>query len=323
MIFRGEQMKKQYLILSFLLVMVMPWALLSLFPVEGIERPENSQTQPTSQSEEITFRLETENGVTTIGLEEYILGVVLGEMPADFEFEALKAQAVAARTYTVKRLLGGKKHANVSLCTDPACCQAYISTDYYGGTDSDLSKVRQAVAETAGEIITYNGTVIEATYFSSSGGKTEDAISVWGSDVPYLISVNSPEKESHEKVYSMPVDTFCEKLGIAYRDNITVKLTFTDGYGVETMTVDEHIFTGVQARKLLQLSSTFFTVTVHGQSIEIISKGNGHRVGMSQYGADAMAVEGKDYKQILSHYYRGTKLETCEQLHLNAVFDKV
>ena len=193
-------MKKQYLILSFLLVMVMPWVLLSIFPVEGMEQPANPQAQPIRKSEAITFRLETKNGVTAVDLEEYILGVVLGEMPADFEIEALKAQAVAARTYTVKRLLSGKKHTNAFLCTDPACCQAYISTDSYMGTESDLSKVRQAVAETAGEILTYNGTVIEATYFSNSGGKTENAISVWGSDIPYLMSVDSPEEESNEKV---------------------------------------------------------------------------------------------------------------------------
>ena len=148
-------------------------------------------TAPTQAPErEIFMRLDGEK----IELEDYLIGVVLGEMPADFELDALKAQAVAARTYAAKAMLNGK-HGDGSLCGNSTCCQAYISTEDYldaGGTEENLKKVRGAVLSTAGQVLTYEGGLIEATYFSCSGGSTEDAAAVWGTDYPYLRAVPSP-----------------------------------------------------------------------------------------------------------------------------------
>ena len=255
---------------------------------------------------------------TTMDIEEYITGVVLGEMPADFEPEALKAQAVAARTYTVKALQTGGKHGNGSICTDPTCCQAFVSEEAYlskGGTKENLEKVRTAVLDTAGWVLTYEGELIEATYFSCSGGKTEDAAAVWGTDYPYLQAVSSPGEEGAAH-YS---DTICysreefeTKIGCTLEgdpaDWFKIK-SYTPGGGVETMEICGTAYSGTQLRKLLGLPSTLITISSTEDTITIVTKGYGHRVGMSQYGADAMAVVGCNFIKILSHYYPGTQLE--------------
>lgn len=255
---------------------------------------------------------------TTMDIEEYITGVVLGEMPADFEPEALKAQAVAARTYTVKALQTGGKHGNGSICTDPTCCQAFVSEESYlskGGTQENLEKVRTAVLDTAGWVLTYEGELIEATYFSCSGGKTEDAADVWGTDYPYLQAVSSPGEEgaahySDTICYSreeLETKTGCTLVGDP-TDWFKIK-SYTPGGGVETMEICGTAYSGTQLRKLLGLPSTLITISSTEDTITIVTKGYGHRVGMSQYGADAMAVVGCNFIKILSHYYPGTQLE--------------
>lgn len=260
---------------------------------------------------------------TTMDIEEYITGVVLGEMPADFEPEALKAQAVAARTYTVKALQTGGKHGNGSICTDPNCCQAFVSEEAYlnkGGTRENLKKVRTAVLDTAGWVLTYEGELIEATYFSCSGGKTEDAAAVWGTDYPYLQAVSSPGEESAAH-YS---DTICytreefeAKTGCTLAGDPTdwfKTKSYTPGGGIETMEICGTAYSGTQLRKLLGLPSTRITISSSEETITIETKGYGHRVGMSQYGADAMAVAGSNYIAILAHYYPGTQLEQFASL---------
>lgn len=260
---------------------------------------------------------------TAMDIEEYLTGVVLGEMPADFEPEALKAQAVAARTYTVKTLQTGGKHGNGSICTDPVCCQAFVSEEAYlskGGTQENLEKVRTAVLDTSGWVLTYEGELIEATYFSCSGGKTEDAAAVWGTDYPYLQAVSSPGEESATH-YS---DTTCytreeleRKTGCTLAgdpcDWFETK-SYTPGGGIDTMEICGKAYSGTQLRKLLGLPSTIMTISSAGEKITIVTKGYGHRVGMSQYGADAMAVAGSNFIEILAHYYPGTQLEKFTSL---------
>ena len=254
--------------------------------------------------------------VVQMELEEYICCVVLAEMPAEFELEALKAQAVVARTYTCRRLQDAK-HENANVCTDPSCCQAFVSWDEYldsGGTEQLVEKVRTAVTETAAEVLLYDGELIEATYFSCSGGKTEDAQAVWGTDVPYLQSVESPgeEKATHyTDTVSFSTQEFCNKLGIPLQDTANARIgtiTYTDGGGVASIELAGMTFTGTKVRQLLGLRSTAFVITWAGDTVTVTTKGFGHRVGMSQYGAEAMAVQGADYTQILSHYYLGTTL---------------
>lgn len=256
-------------------------------------------------------------------LEEYVRGVVLAEMPASFENEALKAQAVAARTYTLRVLSMGGRHTPGAICIDSYCCQAYISdADFLleTGTSLDWEKVKQAVEDTAGMVLTYNGKLIDATYFSCSGGRTEDAAAVWGSDVPYLQAVDSPGEEGasvyeNEKYFSAA--EFAQRLGRILDgtpDQWFGQVTKTDGNGVATMVIGGITYTGTQLRSLLGLRSTAFTVAADAKGITLITKGYGHRVGMSQYGAEAMAVQGSNYQQILAHYYRGTVIDKYEDL---------
>jgi len=250
--------------------------------------------------------------------DRYLVGVVLAEMPTGFEPEALKAQSVAARTYLRKAQLTGGKHGDGSVCQDPNCCQGYISAEEYlacGGTREGLEKVRSAVADTSGTVLTYEGELIEATYFSCSGGSTENAVAVWGMEVPYLQAVDSPGEEEarvfcHQVSFTM--EEFQDALGVALEgdpEDWFGTVTYTEGGGVDKLTVGSQIYTGTQLRSLLGLRSTAFSVRTEGETITITTKGYGHRVGMSQYGANAMAVAGSTYQEILAHYYPGTELK--------------
>ena len=283
-------------------------------------------TQSIIQTEEQDVVVETrievnvlfdEGTVECVDLEEYITGVVLAEMPVSFEVEALKAQAVVARTYTLRRCKGNNKHAEAAVCTNPSCCQGYRSVQEYlddGGSDSGVKKVRKAVNDTKRIVLVYNSELIEATYFSCSGGMTEDAAAVWGTDVPYLKATFSPGEEHADSFVDsiyIPADEFRQLLGLELSgspDTWIGNITYTAGMGVDTIQIGSTVYDGTQLRCLLGLRSTAFSITPVGDTIVITTKGYGHRVGMSQYGADAMAVNGCSYQQILAHYYQGTEL---------------
>ena len=256
-----------------------------------------------------------------LDMDAYLVSVVLAEMPASFGSEALKAQAVAARTYTLKASVTGGKHADGSVCTDPGCCQGYLDQESYlkkGGTQEGIDRIRRAVDATSGYVLTYGGELIEATYFSCSGGRTEDAVAVWGTDFPYLRSVESPgeEQAAHDSdTLIFTQDQIREALG---RDLEGPPQTwfgetlYTEGGGVASMVIGGEAYTGTWLRETLGLPSTAFTVEVRMEQIVFQTRGYGHRVGMSQYGADAMADKGWQYEQILSHYYPGTELVLWE-----------
>ena len=245
-------------------------------------------------------------------LEEYVCHAVAGEMPASFAQEALKAQAVLCRTYACKRVQQADKHPEGAVCTESTCCQAYSEVQ-------PPENILQAVADTAGQVLTYNNALIEATYFSCSGGMTEDAVAVWGTDVPYLQAVESPGEEN-SKHYLTTVHITKKELSKALQlelgrleGNYITQTTYTDGGGIASVQIGGEVFTGVQLRQLLGLKSTAITITSVGDCVTITTKGYGHRVGMSQYGADAMAIAGNNYLQILQHYYQGVQI---------TVFDK-
>ena len=254
-------------------------------------------------------------------LEEYILGVVLAEMPASFHTEALKAQAVAARTYALRRYVLGDRHTDKAVCTNPHCCQAYMTQEQYlksHGSSADVLRVQEAVLATRGQILTYQGNLAETTYFACSGGRTEDAVAVWGTDIPYLQAVDSPGEENANSYWRSTYFTkeeFENALGRSLSgspESWLGKQTFTDGSGVATMVIGGITYTGTQLRKLLGLNSTVFTMEADAAGILVETYGNGHRVGMSQYGADAMAQQGSNYQQILLHYYCGTRIDKWE-----------
>ena len=259
-----------------------------------------------------------EGTVTQGHMEEYLVGVVLAEMPASFEEEALKAQSIVARTYARKACRTGGKHGDGSICTDSGCCQAYITEEDYllqGGTPEHVEKIRTAVDATSGLVLTYEDNLIEATYFSCSGGSTEDAVAVWGTDFPYLQAVESPGEEQalhYQDIAEFTPRQLEEKLGILLSGSPTAwvsAISYTNGGGVDSIAIGGVFFSGTEIRRKLGLRSTAFSVESRRDGVTFTTKGFGHRVGMSQYGADAMAVAGSDYMQILAHYYQGTELK--------------
>ena len=262
-------------------------------------------------------------------LDEYLTRVVLSEMPASFEEEALKAQAVAARTFTCRQMTHGK-HENADVCTDSACCQACWAADELQarlGADFDgaWEKAARAVAETAGEVLTYDGALIEAVYFSCSGGTTEAAAAVWGADVPYLQPVESPGEQAAAKYASsvtISAASFVQKLqtqdgALRLTGNPSgwvTSLTRTAGGGVDTAVIGGRSFRGTQLRRLFGLNSTKFTLTEQDGTFRFDVLGYGHRVGMSQYGANAAAALGFDYRAILRYYYRGVRISSWDDV---------
>lgn len=246
-------------------------------------------------------------------LENYLKGVVLAEMPGSFHDEALKAQSVAARTYTWKAHTTGGKHGDGSICVDAFCCQAYLSEEDYlslGGTQDHLDKVCNAVESTAGFVLSYEGELIEATYFSSSGGRTEAAVAVWGADYPYLQAVSSPEKVTVVTDF-YDKEAFQKLLGFSSAEAPVEwfgDITYTEGGGINTIEICGEIYSGVRLRSLLGLRSTDFQIQPEEETIRITTRGYGHRVGMSQYGANTMAETGSTWQQILQHYYPCTNV---------------
>ena len=275
------------------------------------------QTQPTMehQGQRLTVLLRQRDGTTQeMDMDSYLTGVVLAEMPASFAREAKKAQAVVARTFALKAAVTGGKHGDGSVCTESVCCQAYIPPEDYGGPAEAVDQARSAAEETSGQVLTYGEVLIEATYFSCSGGSTEDAVAVWGRDFPYLRATDSPGEE--KAVHYTDTVYFTEKefqnaLGISLPgtpDGWFGFTTYTSGGGVNTIRIGGRDYKGTELRKLLGLKSTAFTVSADPKGVTITTRGYGHRVGMSQYGADAMAEGGSSYEQILSYYYQGTSL---------------
>lgn len=262
--------------------------------------------------ENILLTLTSTKDILELELNDYIKGVVYAEMPASFNIEALKAQAVAARTYTKSKLIAG-----LTLCDDPAHCQAWKKPD-----DTDAyKKISLAVDLTGNEILTYSNEPIQACFHSSSGGQTESAKNVWGKEIPYLISVSSPNEEEITPLYREQKEfTFAEfqKLINNYEgnkiitsENLKIKiLSRTESGRVKEIKINNIVFFGAKIRNIFNLRSTFFYVEIHNKNIIFTTVGYGHGVGLSQWGAEAMALNGSSYKEILAHYYPDTILQT-------------
>ena len=258
---------------------------------------------------------------------DYLTGVVAAEMPASFEFEALRAQAVAARTYAMYCESTGR-HSGAQVCTDSGCCQAWLSRDELKarwGADYDVyyERLRAAVTETAGEYLSYEGQPVFAAFHSSSAGTTEDSGRVWNS-VPYLISVSSPESAETVPGYVSTVDVS----RLDFRDSILAscpeadfstpeetwigEIKRTPGGRVESVALGGREIKGTALRSMFSLRSTAFELEWTGEVFRFTVTGYGHGVGMSQYGANVMAQGGADYREILAHYYPGTELVRAE-----------
>lgn len=299
-----------------------------------IVQPENkaTQTPPDTTSESTVSQADgsfmlpvmmSDGSVEQMALDDYVVCVVLAEMPAEFEEEALKAQAVVARTYALKRYQSGEKHDRRAVCTDSTCCQAYCTQSDFlqrGESEENLQKVIDAVAQTHELVLTYNGSLIEATYFACSGGRTEDALAVWGEEIPYLQAVDSPgeEKAAHYMdTVSFTMEEFAQRMEVdadSLSGNWIGTITYTPGGGVDTIYIAGQSYKGTAVRQKLGLRSTAFVITAVGNTVTVTTKGFGHRVGMSQYGAEAMAVSGSTYEQILAYYYQGTVLQLQKEI---------
>ncbi len=270
--------------------------------------------------------------IIDVNLEEYLYNVVSAEMPADFELEALKAQAVVARTYTIYKVLN-KKHDNADICTDYSCCQAWISKEdrlarwEEDEQESNWNKIVQAVNETASIIVTYENTPINAFFHSNSGGITEIPVNVWGgTGYPYLQVVETSGEDGYsqyESEVSFTNEELLNKLKETYPD-LTIDfnlideeiqiLDYTDSDRVKTVKFGNYELSGVETRTLLGLRSTNFVIEKAEGKINFSVIGYGHGVGMSQTGADAMAKQGSSYEEIINHFYKDIEIKKLNEI---------
>ncbi len=297
--------------------------------VEVAESNDSIISEDNSERRDVQVYDVNNNKVITIELEEYIMGVVAGEMPAEFENEALKAQAVTARTYLLYKLkkntTNPEQHKEAPICTG-IHCQVYYSKDdlikkysqeWY---DKYWDKIANAVNSTKGQILTFEDKIIEPLFHSTSGGRTENSEDVFTAFAPYLRSVDSPYEANSPKLtatVTIPIVEFIDKLkGALGISDLTVQnlkdkmslLEVSEGGKVKTLQVGDKVLTGREFRSLYNLNSTNFKFVQNNNTIEIVTTGYGHGVGMSQYGANGMAIEGYNYQDILKHYYTGVKI---------------
>lgn len=276
-----------------------------------------------------TVRVLIDGQVSPMAMDDYLWCVAAAEMPASFALEAIKAQVVAARTYTAAKMsYTVQQHPDADVCSDITCCQAYISREdaaqnwgERAGTYTEA--IAQAVTATDGMIAVYDGAPIQAVFFSSAAGRTVDAAEVWGSSVPYLTGVQSPEGEevpNYHTTVTLPAEEFKTTLLRQYPDLVLEgepsswigAASPNSAGGVAALSIGGTSLRGEVLRGLFNLRSTNFTLTAQGDTLTFSVTGYGHGVGMSQYGANAMAKEGKTWQEIIQWYYTGVTLEPME-----------
>lgn len=289
-------------------------------------------TEPTQQydyQKYSTIKLlhSSTNEIEELNIDEYLYGVVSSEMPASYEIEALKAQAVVARTYTIYQIIHNRgKHENADICDNYACCQAWISKEDRLAkwdaqeAESNWNKIVEAVDSTKGKVVTYGGEPINAFFHANSGGVTESSLNIWGGiDYPYLKSVETAGEEGYTQYESQVVLTQQELLSkiqnkyedctidFSAPDCISI-LEYTTSGRVKTIKFGNKEIAGTEARSLLGLKSTNFTFAVTGENVTFSVIGYGHGVGMSQTGADALAKTGSNYEAIIKHFYTDVEI---------------
>ena len=291
--------------LIYTLVILIPITVISFFFKET-----NFIMQQNKQSvDKYQVNIDTTDKLLTVELEKYIIGVVAGEMPASFSEEALKAQAIASRTYLINHLQTNKTITNT---TDD---QVYLTKEemkekWKDDYDKYYNKIKEAVTATKGLIMYYNNEPIKAYYFSTSNGYTASSISVFNEQRDYLTSVESPFDQDNSNTIEISKQDFCNKLDISCNQISITNIIKDNSNRVSKITINNKEFKGTQVRKLLSLRSTDFTFNIKETTIEIITKGYGHGVGMSQYGANNMAKIGYTYEEILKYYYQDIKIDS-------------
>lgn len=294
-----------------LLIIIIPYLIINLFIKDDEIKFEFSDNL------EVRVKREETGQIDIVKLEEYITGVLAGEMPITFEMEALKAQAVAARSYVMKKLEQNYKEDYDVV--DTVNNQVYLDNDYLKKAwkenyITNINKIKQAVLETEGEYLEYDGKVVEAFFFSTSVGATENSEEVFSKELPYLRSVSSLWDKDTSPVYidkfKFELKEFYEKLNLKYSDTIKTKILKKTSTGrIKEIEINGKIFSASEVFDKLKLRSTYFTIEQKEGEVIVTTKGYGHGVGMSQYGAEGMARNGYTYDEILKHYYQGTEIK--------------
>ena len=302
-------MKKLFLIP--IIILFVPYLIVSIF----IKEDTNKIKFIFTEDQKVRVKQTESGNIIEVPLEEYVMGVIAGEMPLSFEEEALKAQAVAARSYVLKKMEQNyQKEYDV---VDTVLNQVYLDEETLQNKWKDtynekMEKVKKVVLDTKGEYLTYNGEVIEAFFFSTSTGYTENCEEVFMQALPYLRSVESHYDEispvyETQKIFSL--EEFYQKLNLEYSNILEVNILKTTSTGrIKTIQINGAEFTGSEVDTKLQIRSNYFEIKQNEKQVIVNTKGYGHGVGMSQYGANGMAKEGYTYDQILKHYYTDVQI---------------
>lgn len=266
---------------------------------------------------QINLYLHESNKTIQIDFEEYLIGTVAAEMPASFGIEALKAQAVCARTYAYKRIIEQHPYPQgANLTDDINNCQAYMSWQQFKSahpynTRMYYDKIRKAVKETEGLIMVFDGKPIDALYHSTCGGKTEDSVYAWGNDIPYLQSVKCKycaNSSYYQKEFLITGHDLKNKLNEKL-NHINLRIMERSKNGrVKKLKINNQVISGEKFRFLFNLPSAWFYLEADDSNFKVKTHGYGHGVGMCQYGSNGIALEGKDFKEILNYYYQDIEL---------------
>ena len=301
---------KKIIYLTILIIGIPTLSVSLIKPKEIIEKQYSFE-----KTTKVRVKRVNKNIIETIPLEKYLIGVLSGEMPVSYELEALKAQAVAARTYTLNKM-NMNKELEYDI-VDNTNDQMYLDEDYlkenWGNKYEEYrTKIKQAVDETSGEYLTYDGKIIKAFFFSTSSGKTENCKDVFGENLPYLVSVSSEWDEnspSYIDKKEFTKEEFYEKLNLPYQEELNIEISRNNTNSINTININGNIMKGTDFRYELNLRSTNIEIEQENNKVLITSKGFGHGVGLSQYGAQELALKGYKYDEILKHYYQGTEFK--------------
>ncbi|MBR2840839.1 MAG: stage II sporulation protein D [Bacilli bacterium] len=298
-------MKK--IIVTSILIVLIPF-----FAVKIFKRTDNIKYEIKSNTQ-IKVKDEKTGNIMEIPFEQYIQGVVSGEMPASFEMEALKAQAVAARSYALYHMNGKEYDVTNTTSNQVYLTEKQQREKWKEDYEEKSNKIKKAVIETNGQYLTYDGKTANAMFFAASVGKTENSEEVFSSTVPYLRSVSSQWDEEapvYNDVVKISLKSFYEKLNLPYNETLNIEILEKTSTGrIKILKINNEQLNGREVASKLSLRSNYFEIKKEGENLIVNTKGYGHGVGLSQYGANGMAKEGYKYDEILKHYYEGTEIK--------------
>ena len=283
-----------------------------LVPISLLINPQTQKQQETQPKQEIIVHLQKDNEILNLNLFDYLVGVVGAEMPASFPFEALKAQSIASRTFALSSLQENNE-INTTLSSQSYKTNEELKQTWQNNYDTYYNKIKQAVEATNNLVITYDNQIIKSYYFAMSNGKTTSSLPVFNEELPYIESVESTFEEQNKSFQittTFTYQNFCESLNISPCENITITDIQKDNTNrITSLKVNNNEYKGTIFRKLLNLRSTDFEIKLNPENIDITTKGYGHGVGMSQYGASYLANKGYNYEEIIKYYYKNVEIK--------------